>query len=46
FCEFAHVWSRPIDETMARISHIHGEQEYLDACASDRPVLLLSLHLG
>lgn len=46
FCEFAHVWSRPSDETLARISHIHGEQEYLDACADDRPVLLLSLHLG
>lgn len=46
FCEFAHVWSRSIDETMARITRIHGEQEYLDACASDQPVLLLSLHLG
>jgi len=46
FCEFAHVWSRPVEETMARIQRIHGEQEYLNACASDRPVLLLSLHLG
>lgn len=44
--EFAHVWVRPVKETLGRISTIHGEQAYLDACASDRPVLLLSLHQG
>ncbi len=44
--EFAHVWIRPTEETLARISVIHGEQAYLDACASERPVLLLSLHQG
>lgn len=44
--EFAHVWNRPVEETLARIGTIHGEQEYLQACAEDRPVLLLSLHQG
>ena len=44
--EFAHVWIRPVNETLDRIGAIHGEQAYLDACASDRPVLLLSLHQG
>lgn len=44
--EFAHVWVRPVEETLARISTIHGKQAYLDACASERPVLLLSLHQG
>lgn len=46
FCEFAHVWSRPVEQTLARIRRIHGEKAYLEACASERPVLLLSLHLG
>lgn len=44
--EFAHVWNRPVAETLARIGAIHGEQEYLRACADTRPVLLLSLHQG
>lgn len=44
--EFAHVWIRPVEETLSRISTIHGEQAYLDACADERPVLLLSLHQG
>lgn len=46
FCEFAHVWQRPVEETLARITEIHGEEEYLAACADARPVLLLSLHQG
>ena len=44
--EFAHVWSRPVEETLARFSHIHGEAAFLEASASERPVLLLSLHQG
>ena len=46
FCEFAHVWQRPVEQTLARITEIHGERAYLDACAEERPVLLLSLHQG
>ncbi|MCC4307499.1 MAG: lysophospholipid acyltransferase family protein [Alcanivorax sp.] len=46
FCEFAHVWQRPVEQTLARITSIEGEQAYLDACAEERPVLLLSLHQG
>ena len=44
--EFSHVWHRPVEETLARVTHIHGEQAFLDATASERPVLLLSLHQG
>ena len=44
--EFSHVWHRPVEETLARITHIHGEQAFLDACACERPVLMLSLHQG
>jgi len=44
--EFSHVWHRPVQETLARVTHIHGEQGFLDACASERPVLILSLHQG
>ena len=46
FCEFAHVWQRPVEQTLARITDIQGEQAYLEACAEARPVLLLSLHQG
>ncbi|PHR64855.1 MAG: lipid A biosynthesis acyltransferase [Alcanivorax sp.] len=44
--EFSHVWHRPVEETLSRVTHIHGEQAFLDACASERPVLMLSLHQG
>ncbi|MDX1802599.1 MAG: lysophospholipid acyltransferase family protein [Alcanivorax sp.] len=44
--EFTHVWARPVEETLARLTHIEGEQAFLDAAASERPVLLLSLHQG
>ena len=44
--EFSHVWHRPVEETLSRVSHIHGEQAFLEACASERPVLMLSLHQG
>ena len=44
--EFSHVWHRPVEQTLARITHIHGEQAFLDACACERPVLMLSLHQG
>ena len=44
--EFSHVWHRPVEETLARITRIHGEQAFLDACACERPVLMLSLHQG
>lgn len=46
FCEFAHIWQRPVEQTLARITEIHGEQAYLAACKDQRPVLLLSLHQG
>tara|TARA_B100000676_G_scaffold276322_1_gene297151 strand:- start:4965 stop:5960 length:996 start_codon:yes stop_codon:yes gene_type:complete len=44
--EFSHVWCRPVAETLGRLTRIPGEQAFLDACASERPVLLLSLHQG
>ncbi len=44
--EFSHVWHRPVEETLSRVTHIYGEQAFLDACASERPVLMLSLHQG
>lgn len=44
--EFSHVWHRPVEQTLGRITRIHGEQAFLDATASERPVLLLSLHQG
>ncbi|MED5388674.1 MAG: lysophospholipid acyltransferase family protein [Pseudomonadota bacterium] len=44
--EFSHVWHRPVEETLSRVTHIHGEQAFLEATASERPVLLLSLHQG
>ncbi len=40
------MWHRPVEETLSRVSHIHGEQAFLEACASERPVLMLSLHQG
>lgn len=44
--EFSHVWHRPVEETLARVTHLHGEADFLKATASDKPVLLLSLHQG
>lgn len=44
--EFSHVWLRPVEETLQRVTHIHGEEAFLAAVASERPVLLLSLHQG
>lgn len=44
--EFSHVWHRPVEQTLSRITHIEGEQAFLEASASDQPVLLLSMHMG
>ena len=44
--EFSHVWHRPVEQTLARVTHLHGEEDFLQATASDKPVLLLSLHQG
>lgn len=44
FCEFAHVWTQPPQKSLARISEINGLEEYRQALASERPVLVLSLH--
>lgn len=41
---FAHVWFRPVDETLGRIRHIEGEDQVRASLAAGRPVLLLSLH--
>lgn len=43
-CEFAHVWTQPVEKTLARVGSIQGLDEYREALASDRPVLVLSLH--
>ena len=44
--EFSHVWHRPVAQTLSRVTHLHGESAFLAATASERPVLLLSLHQG
>jgi Kdo2-lipid IVA lauroyltransferase/acyltransferase len=41
---YSHVWLRPVDETLARVSKVHGEQVWHDAIRSERPILYLSLH--
>lgn len=43
-CEFAHVWTRPPEKSLARISDIQGLEEYREALAAQQPVLVLSLH--
>ncbi|MBA3980959.1 MAG: lipid A biosynthesis acyltransferase [Alcanivorax sp.] len=42
--EFAHVWTRPASESLARITSVKGMEALRAAYASDRPVLLLTLH--
>lgn len=41
---YSHVWLRPADQTLARVLVVHGEQQWHEAIASDRPILYLSLH--
>ena len=41
---YSHVWLRPVDETLARVRTVHGEQQWLEAVATGRPILYLSLH--
>jgi KDO2-lipid IV(A) lauroyltransferase len=42
--EFAHAWTRPAEQSLRRITAIHGLETYQKALESDRPVLVLSLH--
>ena len=42
--EFTHVWTRPPAETLRRVHAVKGMEALRDAYASDRPVLLLTLH--
>lgn len=42
--EFSHVWTRPPQETLSRIRSVRGMEALRAAYASDRPVLLLTLH--
>src|SRR5690606_7787638 len=42
--EFTHVWTRPPAETLRRVHAVKGIEALRDAYASDRPVLLLTLH--
>lgn len=42
--EFSHVWTRPAEETLRRVRSVRGLDALREAYASDRPVLLLTLH--
>lgn len=42
--EFSHVWTRPAEESVARISQVTGLAALQQAYAEKRPVLLLTLH--
>ncbi|MCH8542165.1 MAG: lysophospholipid acyltransferase family protein [Alcanivorax sp.] len=42
--EFAHVWVRPPAQSLARITSVRGLEALREAYASERPVLLLTLH--
>ena len=46
YAELAHVCIRPVDESLARISKVTGETEFLAAVKDSRPLLLLTLHHG
>lgn len=41
---YSHIWLRPVDENLARVTTVHGEQRWQEAVASERPILYLSLH--
>lgn len=41
---YSHVWLRSPEETLARITAVHGQEAWLEAINSDRPILYLSLH--
>ncbi|WP_111657906.1 lysophospholipid acyltransferase family protein [Isoalcanivorax indicus] len=42
--EFSHAWGRPAAESLARITSVKGLDRLRTAYASERPVLLLTLH--
>src|SRR5699024_4336648 len=42
--EFSHVWTRPPEQSLARISQVTGLAPLQQAYAEKRPVLLLTLH--
>lgn len=41
---FSHVWLRPVDDTMARIRRVEGDDQVRASLAAGRPVMILSLH--
>lgn len=41
---YSHVWLRPPEQTLARITCVHGEEAWSEAIRSERPILYLSLH--
>lgn len=42
--EFSHVWTRPAEQSLARITQVQGLAPLLQAYEEKRPVLLLTLH--
>lgn len=44
FAEFVHVWTHAPEESLARVSRVHGLPALQEATRSSRPVLLLTLH--
>ncbi len=44
--ELAWVWQRPLDEVLAKIVRVEGEQYIRDAQAAGRSILVLSPHFG
>jgi Kdo2-lipid IVA lauroyltransferase/acyltransferase len=41
---YSHVWLRPPEQTLTRITSVHGLDGWLEAIRSERPILYLSLH--
>lgn len=41
---YSHVWLRPAEQTLARITRVHGLEAWQEAIRSERPILYLSLH--
>ena len=41
---YSHIWLRPPEETLDRVTEVHGMAACLEAIQSNRPILYLSLH--
>lgn len=41
---YSHIWLKPVDETLAHVSKIHGLEAWRQSIAAGKPRLYLSLH--